>query len=992
MKKINILPFFLINVGFAFGQIRLIDSKDSRILFKDSNKVYFSTYNSASSSTINSYDESTQTVKVEAITNEIFRSSGENIGNYFVSEFTGNSDTANVSILNKTTFGINNLKIDSVSYSFKNQVIGKESKTGFIFVHNSFSCVSIVNYDFDINGIKNKWKSNVGYKFETVSKFQSHFVVTISNNNNLKIIEFDEDLNIVNMQDWALSLKYLSQNATINSIVYASDTAILFSYMDSLDHDVNSNIYETFKYLLYGKINYITSFFINNESLKARFITSLKNVAILSINNKLKLLNKNGQLSDLEDIDLKSNSIYKNYDFVANSRYITHYKPETGIELAYVNDFGKVVHCKEFASGKYSSTKINLYSTTESHFSIENDTLLFLLYDSLNRAYMAFANSNGEFFYYPFPIDSTNVVSQIIKTNSNYYLQYSIQYGVLNFSNKLVYARLSDFILAKNRVIPISPIPPRNFIEIMAKSPFPSRYSEYIDISMNEIKLNGDGSFLVWINQNSSAAKFYTALYNDSSYFRNGSNVVLSVNKNGYINWVSSFGDNPFSESNVLFCKTSPYIYAIVYQKYDLTFNDRLIKKLDTPALTLLKLDKNTGRLIDYKILYTSRYTDELMVDNMVEGANGQFYAAFTSVSRFSFDFAGKTVEAKIKPFNFLAKFDSNLTANWVKTTITPWTNIAGKTQVLAYDNKTNSLAMVQSQGNYTYLSSCLYQNWQYYFQNYTSNGEFISSNNLISSDLGGITTGTFTNNSRLLTYGFFRGKIEFKNKLFETEEDQYCYKNQLFTVIGNNDRKRSILDVNSKKGEEFNPEKVVYLNEHIYLLGTNDKKEIVLMKQNAYGKTLSYINLNQKADLFEYYRPMSFDVNDSLMVIGLANYADSFNLPSPESIEYYNNSWKAGFLKIPNSGWVSVENTHQAALVLFPNPCKDFINVKFDKSLNINVNYSIFDYTGKLINQGKSFVNSYLEINTEKLASGIYFGQISDGVNIHKIKFIVSR
>lgn len=70
----------------------------------------------------------------------------------------------------------------------------------------------------------------------------------------------------------------------------------------------------------------------------------------------------------------------------------------------------------------------------------------------------------------------------------------------------------------------------------------------------------------------------------------------------------------------------------------------------------------------------------------------------------------------------------------------------------------------------------------------------------------------------------------------------------------------------------------------------------------------------------------------------------------------------------------------------IFPNPVSEFLQLEID-SKNIGNSYSIFDYTGKLIQTGKA-ESELNQINTSAFSSGMYFIRIN-GENPQTIKFI---
>lgn len=75
-------------------------------------------------------------------------------------------------------------------------------------------------------------------------------------------------------------------------------------------------------------------------------------------------------------------------------------------------------------------------------------------------------------------------------------------------------------------------------------------------------------------------------------------------------------------------------------------------------------------------------------------------------------------------------------------------------------------------------------------------------------------------------------------------------------------------------------------------------------------------------------------------------------------------------------TGNLSTTETQKSATQVYPNPAKDFIAIKNEKTEDLS--YQIFDISGKLILSGKSKSNEKIDIQT--LEKGNYFLQIQNG------------
>ena len=81
----------------------------------------------------------------------------------------------------------------------------------------------------------------------------------------------------------------------------------------------------------------------------------------------------------------------------------------------------------------------------------------------------------------------------------------------------------------------------------------------------------------------------------------------------------------------------------------------------------------------------------------------------------------------------------------------------------------------------------------------------------------------------------------------------------------------------------------------------------------------------------------------------------------------------------------------NEARFSIFPNPAKDIVELKFNKSISDKINISVYNIQGKLIlNSKRALQNSATQINVSSLKSGMYFLKVNDGVNDVTQKLIV--
>ena len=78
--------------------------------------------------------------------------------------------------------------------------------------------------------------------------------------------------------------------------------------------------------------------------------------------------------------------------------------------------------------------------------------------------------------------------------------------------------------------------------------------------------------------------------------------------------------------------------------------------------------------------------------------------------------------------------------------------------------------------------------------------------------------------------------------------------------------------------------------------------------------------------------------------------------------------------------------------MMLYPNPVRDFLQVKYDSKAEENVNVQIINILGKVVYQRvmKSQTGTnYIDIHTEYFQNGMYLCRIQNGNKIETAKFI---
>lgn len=85
------------------------------------------------------------------------------------------------------------------------------------------------------------------------------------------------------------------------------------------------------------------------------------------------------------------------------------------------------------------------------------------------------------------------------------------------------------------------------------------------------------------------------------------------------------------------------------------------------------------------------------------------------------------------------------------------------------------------------------------------------------------------------------------------------------------------------------------------------------------------------------------------------------------------------------------INEIQSSAISVYPNPATDFINVALLES-QTETSYSILDLSGKIVDQGKMVIpqgKSFSVNLSQSLKEGIYFIEVSNGVDSYKHKFV---
>ncbi|MBP93750.1 MAG: hypothetical protein CMC55_06495 [Flavobacteriaceae bacterium] len=110
-----------------------------------------------------------------------------------------------------------------------------------------------------------------------------------------------------------------------------------------------------------------------------------------------------------------------------------------------------------------------------------------------------------------------------------------------------------------------------------------------------------------------------------------------------------------------------------------------------------------------------------------------------------------------------------------------------------------------------------------------------------------------------------------------------------------------------------------------------------------------------------------------------------NLNCISVDDVNYATNNWPDVVDDVVYStdcSTLTLNEIQTKSLKLYPNPSSEFLQIS---GLQQNVNYSILDFQGKLMQYGTLIPQENIPINS--LQSGLYFLRIDSGLNFKFIK-----
>lgn len=678
--------------------------------------------------------------------------------------------------------------------------------------------------------------------------------------------------------------------------------------------------------------------------------------------------------------------------FVKNTPYFRHFNPIVGWEYGYLKEDGSLRLYGDLDSGK-----INNWTGQFMVPDFVNNGILYAFLESKNLGYglALFDTDKGMKRFYR--------IGNRLQKNSFIDLQFldsgilifgfsdanTTNLVILNFHIQEADTTLRPQLFSHQQQANISDTWFREFNSISPSGTV--NFSTIYSSGQNGLYLDEAHNSTILFSKN-GATRNFTMTRGDSNYFSGiGCNYLFHYNRFGTLIWSASFGDYARSPVHSACDKAHGIVWIGAPTNGEFFYRDSLLHA-GISGLLILKIDIATGRLLWSGIMNPGQNAWAVEVDCLATDDEGSVYVACLSHS-FTTVIGNTTIRTDLSPSNILFKLREDGNFEWAKSIITPWTDEYGLTRVMEYDPKSRALIAIQSQGYKNTWSSCGYKTWNYFHQFLDKNGTILSTGNITSSDLGGITSGAFNNYSQFVTQGYYRGTMHLGRQDFTTAYENGCSRNESFKYFLSRDRSTPQMVSVTKRNPAFSFE-ATFSHGYLYSLFVDEKNRLFLSKQNQLGKTVALLDLRQKMDFWEYYTPVSFDINDSFIVLSYSYYRNdslfiTHNSGLSDIAEIVN-----GILKIRNAGWVEIPgsepSTSSGDFSVVPVPATDFVMVTIAPESETFTHYKLFDVAGnKVMERSIPDGTNQFEITTGQLPGGTYLLQLY-GPGVSKTKKIV--
>lgn len=670
-------------------------------------------------------------------------------------------------------------------------------------------------------------------------------------------------------------------------------------------------------------------------------------------------------------------------------RLLTH---RYGIELARLdNDSIRMIKDVAFGgvSGMFSNTdqSASYYQFPSFTYSDGVDTCYAIMSNGVDSLFYLYATKNGVITSY-FPISNQQEISYGRKHNNFFYWFRCSETGV--------FLERRSLVTGTEPQPEIQPVNSENWTRELIFPPKVLGFWVYdFDKSYNSgSKLLADGSVIMSFTLSDS---YYNAILSSEGSFYDslkGSTVFCKYDRYGNLIWVQSVGDRfalGFPRSYFVTDSYGDIFVTASYSKEAYFDGDTLFTPFS--GIFLAKISGANGAIIWKKKLTNTNFINSIEIDGMTIDDHDTLYISLNrSTGQFVVD--GQSLSS-VNSWNALAKFSPEGNIVFLKKTANQWPNYQGECRSIDYNSETKMISLALSEGYYTWESSCASKSWDYAHQTFDQQGKLIHSKTLVSSDLGGFTSGTPYGKYDLVC-GYYRGNMQLDAFSASTVYSGGChqYEGFIYTYSSAQDRIMSLKV--SRDDTPFFPIRAKSNGKDYYIYGTDQSGELIVIRF-VNGVEAGYKRLGQKSSPFGWKTDAYFDVNDDyLLVLG-----NDFKRNSEYGVfpQYGFCQYKT-IIKTENAGWNTeilwFEEKEPEAyeltgndVVAFPNPFSDNITIGFQNTDYANGNYELSDINGKVVAKGVLSGESFQQLAVTGLRSGTYFLRVKNASEVSVVKLL---
>lgn len=700
---------------------------------------------------------------------------------------------------------------------------------------------------------------------------------------------------------------------------------------------------------------------------------------------------------NLKRIDISSDLKLPDYG-IRNGltpNHFIYYSVTTGAEIAVINAADSFEIINDFAKGASHAFPTRMDNSYQL-YKVNN-------YDEKNGSLYTFLSNGNDAYFYLYEVDNNKFRSLFKVDNANDITDLRIINGKAywierrNLVNYIVRRSLSD-------TDPPQPLEKdyssENWYRQFNLEPLSHTWSDR-GIVVKDVKMDDEGNVIVGSFPTTTVEDSLTVFYSDTNSYNvlQGGIMIVKYDKFGKILWSKSMGGvstwkkelmafDVDSEGNII-------VFGFFYEKA--YFENDSIDISSRFGTFLAKLDGSTGAIIWFKktseSMRNSRRTHAIPKGVEFDKNDNAFVRFQTYESNFVLDGTRLWFNGK-RPNSVVAKFNKNGDIQWAKTLASSyWTSLS-----FTYDVGLNSFLSTQRMVDYS-IEEDVYTSL---FITINTDGEFTDSLVYSTKQRNELRVGIRNTEGNLFAMGSFSNTAEVGDFFLKVSGERF-YKAG-FNFIYNRDAPPFYTYANYTIDSAFTPIDIIKDTEFIYVLGVADNylmrgpalSELYILKLSQNGEYVGHKQIHQRSGTNEETYSYYLDINSSHLVIsGLNFHADTVFGVNP----LIDRGQHVSVLKIENKNWqydgawfkkAIIPNSFKGTdFTVYPNPSSDVIKVYFFNYEGVFDSYSIFDITGKLVDQGNVTSSPFKQIDITNLLLGTYIIRFAGGDKIQMLKFV---